>query len=251
MTFPPGTHAIWLRYWLAWGGIDPDKDVKLITIPPPQMVANMRIGNMDGYCVGEPWNARAVADKIGFTAVATQQIWRNHPEKVLGMTRAFAEKHPKTVQALLMAIIETARHIDKPENRAQTAAVIARKEYVNAPPEVVAGRIQGKYDYGDGRVAQDPDPMRFFGDGDVTFPWKSHGLWFLTQQRRWGMIPQPIEYAKVVDAVNRTDLYRDAARALGLPAPATEYRKETLIDGVTFDPADPEGYVKQFAIRRV
>ncbi|MCI0526779.1 MAG: ABC transporter substrate-binding protein, partial [Nitrospira sp.] len=106
MTFPPGTHAMWIRYWLASGGVDPDNDIKLITIPPPQMVANMRIGNMDGYCVGEPWNARAIFDGIGFTAITTQQMWKNHPEKVLGITLEFAEKNPKTVKAILMAVIE-------------------------------------------------------------------------------------------------------------------------------------------------
>ena len=204
MTFPPGTHAMWVRYWLAWGGVDPDNDVKLITIPPPQMVANMRIGNMDGFCVGEPWNARAIADGIGFTATTTQQIWKNHPEKVLGMTQEFAEKNPKTVKAMVMAIIEASQYIDKIENRPRVAEVIARKEYVNCPVEVILGRIQGKYDYGDGRTEQDPHYMKFYRDGEVNFPLKSHGLWFLTQQRRWGFIEKPIDYKKTVDAVNRT-----------------------------------------------
>ena len=251
MTFPPGTHAMWMRYWLASGGVDPDQDVKLITIPPPQMVANMRIGNMDGFCVGEPWNARAIFDGIGFTAITTQQMWKNHPEKVLGMTQEFVEKNPRTVKAVLMATIEAAQYIDKLENRPKVAEVIARKEYVNAPVDVVLGRIQGKYVYGDGRTEQDPDYMKFYRDGEVSFPWKSHGLWFLTQHRRWGFIKEPIDYKKVVDAVNRTDLYREAARALGVPVPAAEYKKETLFDGIEFDPADPEGYVKKFAIRRV
>ena len=251
MTFPPGTHAMWMRYWLASGGVDPDKDIKLITIPPPQMVANMRIGNMDGYCVGEPWNARAIADGIGYTVITTQQIWKNHPEKVLGMTQEFAEKHPRTVKALLMAILEASQYIDKMENRPHVAEVIARKDYVNAPVEVILGRLQGKYDYGDGRTEQDPNYMKFYRGGDATFPRKSHGLWFLTQHRRWGFIEKPIDYRKVADAVNRTDLYREAAKALGVPVPKEEYKKETLFDGIEFDPADPEGYVKKFAIRRV
>ncbi len=251
MTFPPGTHAMWMRYWLGAGGIDPDTDVKLITVPPPQMVANMRIGNMDGYCVGEPWNARAVSDGIGFTVTTTQKMWKNHPEKVLGMTREFAEKNPKTVKALVMAIIEAAQYIDKLENRPQVAETVAKKEYVNAPINVVLGRMQGKYVYGDGRAEQDPDYMKFYRNGDVTYPWKSHGLWFLTQHRRWGFITEPIDYKKVVDAVNRPDLYREAAKALNVPVPAEEYRKETFFDGIEFDPADPEGYVKKFAIKKV
>ena len=251
MTFPPGTHAMWMRYWLASGGVDPDTDIKLITIPPPQMVANMRIGNMDGFCVGEPWNARAIFDGIGFTAITTQQMWKDHPEKVLGMTQDFAEKSPKTVKAMLMAVIEAAQYIDNMENRTKVAEVIARKEYVNAPFDVVLGRMQGKYVYGDGKSEQDPNYMKFYRNGEGTFPWKSHGLWFLTQHRRWGFIQQPIDYKKVVDAVNRTDLYREAAKALGVPVPAEEYKKEMLFDGIEFDPGDPEGYVKKFAVKRV
>src|SRR2546427_6635281 len=112
MTFPPGTHAMWMRYWLASGGIHPDKDITLITIPPAQMVANMKVGKMDGFCVGEAWNARAIADGIGFTAITTQQLWRDHPEKVLAFTEEFAEKNPKTVKAILRAMIESSQYID-------------------------------------------------------------------------------------------------------------------------------------------
>ncbi len=113
MTFPPGTHAMWTRYWLASGGINPDKDITLITIPPPQMVANMKVGKMDGFCVGEPWGARAIADGIGFTAITTQQMWKDHPEKVLAFTEEFAEKNPKTVKAILRAMLESSQYIDK------------------------------------------------------------------------------------------------------------------------------------------
>src|SRR5438094_1097186 len=113
MTFPPGTHAMWLRYWLASGGINPDHDVNLITIPPPQMVANMKVGKMDGFCVGEPWNARAIADGIGFTVITTQAIWCNHPEKVCAFTAEFAEKNPKTVKAVLKALHQASVFIDE------------------------------------------------------------------------------------------------------------------------------------------
>src|SRR5512134_2779883 len=116
MTFPAGTHAMWMRYWLASGGINPDKDVSLITIPPPQMVANMKVGKMDGFCVGEPWNARAIADGIGFTAITTQQMWQDHPEKALGFTAEFADKNPKTVKAILRALLESSQYIDKLDN---------------------------------------------------------------------------------------------------------------------------------------
>ncbi len=179
MTFPPGTHAMWMRYWLGAGGINPDKDVTLITIPPPQMVANMKVGKMDGFCVGEPWNARAIADGIGFTATTTQQIWKDHPEKVLAFTAEFADKNPRTVQAVMRAVIEAGQYIDKLENRPHVAEVVSRPQYINTQKEVILGRMLGQYDYGDGRKEQDPHYMTFF-DRDTNFPWKSHGLWWLT-----------------------------------------------------------------------
>jgi nitrate/nitrite transport system substrate-binding protein len=148
---------MWTRYWLGAGGINPDKDVTLITIPPPQMVADMKVGKMDGFCVGEPWNARAIADGIGFTAITTQQIWRDHPEKVLGFTEEFADKNPKTVKAILRALLEAGQYIDKLENRPHVAEVVARPQYINTQKEVILGRLLGQYDYGDGRpIEQDP-----------------------------------------------------------------------------------------------
>jgi nitrate/nitrite transport system substrate-binding protein len=138
MTFPPGTHAMWIRYWLGAGGIDPDKDVSLITIPPPQMVANMKVGKMDGFCVGEPWNARAIADKIGFTVTTTQAMWLNHPEKVCAFTAEFAEKNPKTVKAVLKSLHQSSGFIDKLENRAEVADIVSRPAYINCPKETTA-----------------------------------------------------------------------------------------------------------------
>ncbi|PYN17978.1 MAG: nitrate ABC transporter substrate-binding protein, partial [Candidatus Rokuibacteriota bacterium] len=150
MTYPPGTHAMWTRYWLAAGGINPDRDISLITIPPAQMVANMKVGKMDGYCVGEPWGARAIADGIGFTAVTTQQIWKDHPEKVLGFTEEFATKNPKTVKAVMRAVLEASQWNDKLENRAKMAEVVGQPQYVNAAKDIILGRMLGDYDYGDG-----------------------------------------------------------------------------------------------------
>ena len=138
-TFPTGTHAMWIYYWLASAGINPMKDAKVITVPPPQMVANMRVGNMDGYCVGEPWGARAIADGIGFTAITTQQIWKDHPEKVLGFTEEFATKNPKTVKAVMRAILEASQWNDKLENRTRMAEVVGQPQYVNAAKEKFSG----------------------------------------------------------------------------------------------------------------
>ena len=150
-TFPTGTHAMWLYYWLGAHGINPIKDVKTITVPPPQMVANMRIGNMDGYCVGEPWNARAIFDKVGFTVATSQDIWAEHPEKVLGTTAEFVQKNPNTARAMLMAILDACRYIDASTNRAAVAKLISSKSYVNAPEEVILGRFLGHYDNGNGK----------------------------------------------------------------------------------------------------
>jgi nitrate/nitrite transport system substrate-binding protein len=250
MTFPPGTHAMWMRYWLGAGGINPDKDVTLITIPPPQMVTNMRVGKMDGFCVGEPWNARAIADGIGYTVTTSQQMWPDHPEKVLGFTAEFAEENPRTVQAVMRAVVEASQYIDKLENRAHVAEVVSRPQYINTDKDAILGRLLGKYDYGDGRTEDDPKYMTFF-DRDTNFPWKSHGTWWLSQFRRWGMVGADVDYAGLVDRVVRPDLYRAVAKDLGLGAPAQDARAETLFDGVAFDPAEPERYARAFAVNNL
>jgi nitrate/nitrite transport system substrate-binding protein len=247
MTYPPGTHAMWLRYWLAAGGIHPDRDVSLITIPPPQMVANMKVGKMDGYCVGEPWNARAIADGIGFTAITTQQIWKDHPEKVLAFTEEFATRNPRTVRAILRAVLEASQWADKLENRPRLAEVVSQPQYINTSKEVILGRLLGEYDYGDGRKEKDRFYMTFF-DRQTNFPLKSHGVWWLSQFRRWGMLKEPPDYKKVVDRVHRPDLFREVAKEMGVETPREDMKKETLFDGVTFDPADPEKYARSFPI---
>jgi nitrate/nitrite transport system substrate-binding protein len=248
-TFPTGTHAMWLYYWLANDGINPLKDVKTIVVPPPQMVANMRVGNMDGYCVGEPWNARAIYDKIGFTATTTQAIWKDHPEKVLGTTREFTEKYPNTTRAILTAVLEASRYIDVPDNRAGVARVIASKAYVNAPEEVILGRFLGEYDNGLGKIWKDPDYMKFYDDGTVNFPYLSDGMWFLTQHKRWGLLTEHPDYLAVAGKVNRIDLYKEVASALGVPVPRGELRSSTLIDGKVWDGKDPKAYADSFAIK--
>jgi nitrate/nitrite transport system substrate-binding protein len=250
MTFPPGTHAMWMRYWLGAGGINPDKDVTLITIPPPQMVTNMKVGKMDGFCVGEPWNARAIADGIGYTVTTTQQIWPDHPEKVLAFTAEFAEENPRTVQAVMRAVVEASQYIDKLENRPHVAAVVSRPQYINTDKDAILGRLLGKYDYGDGRSEDDKLYMTFF-DRDTNFPWKSHGLWWLSQFRRWGMVGADVDYRGIVDKVSRPDLYRTVAKDLGIAAPTSDTKPETLFDGVAFDPAEPERYARGFAVNNL
>ncbi|MEK6806185.1 MAG: ABC transporter substrate-binding protein [Pseudomonadota bacterium] len=248
-TFPTGTHAMWLYYWLAANGIDPFKDVKTIVIPPPQMVANMRVGNMDGYCVGEPWNARAIFDKIGFTATTTQGIWKNHPEKVLGTTQEFVTQNPNTARAMLAAVLEASQYIDTLSNRGKVSDIIGGKSYVNAPAPVILGRMQGKYENGLGKTWNDPDYMKFYMDGEVNYPFLSHGIWFLTQHKRWGLLKDDVDYLAVAKQVNQVGLYADVAKTLGIPVPKSPLKTEKLFDGTVFDPAKPAEYAAGFKIK--
>jgi len=249
-TFPTGTHAMWLYYWLAAHGINPMKDTKVITVPPPQMVANMRIGNMDGYCVGEPWHARAIADKIGFTTITSQAIWKDHPEKVLGTTAEFIDKYPNTARAMTAAILEASKFIDaSKENRTKTAETIASKSYVNTEVDVILGRILGQYDNGIGKKWDDPDYMKFYNNGLVTFPYLSDGMWFLTQHKRWGLLKEHPDYLAVAKRVNRIDIYKQAAALTGTPLPASEMRTSTLMDGKVWNGTDPTAYADSFAVK--
>jgi nitrate/nitrite transport system substrate-binding protein len=240
---------MWLYYWLAANGIHPFKDVKNIVVPPPQMVANMRVGNMDGFCVGEPWNARAIADGIGFTAVTSQDIWPDHPEKVLGTTAEFVAQYPNTARALTAAVLDAARWCDAQENRPEMADTVAAKSYVNCPVDIIKGRILGEYENGLGKKWTDAKPMRFFRDGEVTYPWLSDGMWFLTQHRRWGLMDKDPDYLAVAKAVNRIDVYTQAAAAVGVAVPKDTLRSSTLIDGTVWNGADPAAYAASFALK--
>lgn len=248
-TFPTGTHAMWLNYWLAANGIDPVKDVKNIVVPPPQMVANMRIGNMDGYCVGEPWNARAIYDKIGYTVATSQDIWVDHPEKVLGATAEFVAKNPNTARAMMMAILEASKFIDATANRAKVAELISGKAYVNAPKDVILGRFLGDYDNGNGKKWKDPNFMKFYDDGKVPFPYLSDGMWFLTQHKRWGMLKSDPDYLGIAKKVNQIELYSQAASQVGVSVPKDPMRSSKLMDGIVWDGSNPAAYAAGFKIK--
>jgi nitrate/nitrite transport system substrate-binding protein len=248
-TFPTGTHAMWLNYWLAANGIDPIKDVKNIVVPPPQMVANMRIGNMDGYCVGEPWNARAISDNVGFSVATSQDIWVDHPEKVLGTTAEFVANNPNTARAMIAAVLEACRYIDATENRAKVAKLISGKSYVNAPEDVIGGRFVGDYDNGIGKKWKDPNYMKFYNDGAVNFPYLSDGMWFLTQHKRWGLLKSDPDYLAVATKVNQIKLYSEAAAMAGVPVPKSNMRSSKLIDGVVWDGKNPAAYAAGFKIK--
>jgi nitrate/nitrite transport system substrate-binding protein len=249
-TFPTGTHAMWLYYWLAAYGVHPFQDVKTITVPPPQMVANMRVGNMDGYCVGEPWPFRAVVDKIGFTAETTQGIWKDHPEKALGTTAEFVQKYPNTARAMTAAIIDAGRWIDSSlSNRQKTADIVSDRSYVNTDKDVIVARMLGRYDNGIGKTWDDPNHMKFFNDGYVNFPYLSDGMWFMTQHRRWGLLKEDPDYLAVAKKVNRIDVYRDAAAMAKAAVPKDPMRTSKLIDGVVWDGKDPKRYAGTFKIK--
>jgi nitrate/nitrite transport system substrate-binding protein len=240
---------MWLYYWLATYGINPFKDVKNIVVPPPQMVANMRVGNMDGFCVGEPWNQRAIFDKIGFSAATSQDVWVDHPEKVVGTTDEFVQKYPNTARAMTMAILEASKYIDDMKNRSEVAKVISEKSYVNAPFDVIEDRMLGQYENGLGKKWQDPNYMKFYNGGTVNYPYLSDGMWFLTQHKRWGLLKDHPDYLAVAKKVNKIALYKEAAAQVKVPLPKSDMRTSKLIDGVTWDGKDPAKYADGFKVK--
>ncbi len=249
-TFPTGTHAMWLYYWLATHGVHPWGGAKVITVPPPQMVANMRVGNMDGYCVGEPWNHRAIMDGIGITAATSQEIWPDHPEKELGCSGDFAKKYPNTARAVIMAVLEASRWIDAGlQNKLKMADTIADKSYVNTSVDAINQRILGRYQNGLGKTWDDPKHMKFFDDGAVNFPYLSDGMWFLTQHKRWGLIKEHPDYLAVAKQINQVDLYREAASQLKVSVPKEPMRSSKLIDGTVWDGKEPARYADGFKLK--
>ena len=248
-TFPTGTHAMWLYYWLAAQGIHPLEDVSTVVVPPSQMVAHLRAARIDGFCAGGPWGALAVEEDQGFTLATSQDIWADHPEKVLGVTREFAEQYPNTARALTMAVLEASRFIDESEeNKRGTAQLISGSDYVDAPLSAIQPRFLGQYEDGLGHAWLDAHPLRFFAGGEVNMPWLSDGIWFLTQFRRWGLLKDDPDYLGIARRIHRLDLYRSAAEALGILVPEQPMRTSTLLDGSVWDGSDPAGYARSFAI---
>ena len=255
MTFRGGTHDLWIRYWMAAGGIDPDKDVQTIVVPPPQMVANMKVGTMDAFCVGEPWNDQLVHQKLGYTACITGEIWRDHPEKSLAMRSDWVGKNPRAAAAITAAVVEAQRWADEPGNKEELAAVLGRRAWFNVPPADILPRSRGDVDYGDGRrVEGSPLRMKFWAD-HASYPFQSHDLWFLTENQRWGVLPANLDAKALIDAVNREDIWREAAGMAGVAAgdmPASPSRGvERFFDGVTFDPAKPAEYLAGLTIKKL
>ncbi|MGY6529921.1 MAG: CmpA/NrtA family ABC transporter substrate-binding protein [Cyanobacterium sp.] len=247
MTFPGGTHDLWMRYWLSANGINPNSDASVVPVPPPQMVANMRTNTMDTFCVGEPWNAQLVGQGEGYSALVTGELWNDHPEKAFAMRKDWVDQNPKATRALLMAVLEAQQWCDRPENVEEMCQIVSQNKWFRVPFEDIVERSKGNIDFGTGRVEENFEyAMKFWRD-DASYPFKSHDLWFLTENIRWGYIPADTDTQALVDEVNREDLWREAAEAIGTPAdqiPSSPSRGvETFFDGTTFDPEDPQAYL--------
>jgi nitrate/nitrite transport system substrate-binding protein len=239
MTYPGGTHDLWLRYWLRATGADESK-IKIIPIPPPQMVANMKVGTMDGFCVGEPWNAVAVAQGIGFTHITTQDIWLHHPEKALVVGSKTAAD-PDTLHKLILGTLDACKWLDDLGNRAEAAPIIGRPDYVNAPAEEIKGRLLGQYDLGANLGAKDfkGHQMMFHRGGKTNAPLKSYGIWGLAQYQRLGLLKTAPDYKALTDSIVLTDAYEKAAAEFGIDVPDDMQPIDIALDDVTFDPKKP------------
>jgi nitrate/nitrite transport system substrate-binding protein len=247
MTFPGGTHDIWIRYWLAAANVS-QKTSKIITIPPPQMVANMKVGNMDGFCVGEPWNGVAVKQGIGFTEISTQDIWKHHPEKALVVNKKFSEERREDLKNVMKAVLEACKWLDNRANRKKAAEIIGRIPYVNAPADVIEARLMGDYNLGcdQGTEIYTDDYMLFHRNGETNFPRKSHAIWFMTQYMRFDYLQEAPDYKAIADKLILQDLYKEVAASMKIKIPDDDMKPFTLdLDKAKFDPNNPGEYLKQ------
>ena len=271
-TFPTGTHAMWLYYWLASQGVDPLRDIESVVIPPPQMVAALADDKLDGLCVGEPWNALAEAQGVGTTVAYTSEVWPDHPEKVLACRRDFVDSNPNAARALVQTMLEACRWLDGAGHREQIARWLARPEYIGIDEAAIAARLGVGVGAGVGagvtaagstnagahvspgvRAAAMPPgipPVRFFDDGVATYPHPCEGAWFLTQFERWGMIDARTDYAQIAARINQTHLYRAAAARMNVAVPGDDVTR-VLIDGETWGSGTASAaYARRFPIRR-
>ncbi len=244
-TFPTGTHAMWLSYWLASQGVHPLRDIESVVIPPPQMVAALSEEKLDGLCVGEPWNAMAEAKGVGRTVAYTSEVWPDHPEKVLACRHNFVDEKPNTARALVQTMLEACRWLDGAGHREEIAHWLARPEFIGIDEALIAARL------GNEIAASAPHglPVRFFENGAVNYPRAAEGAWFLTQFERWGMIDARADYAEIAARINQTQLYREAAARVGVAVPGDEHAPR-LIDGKVWGSETvATAYARSFAIR--
>jgi len=257
-TFPKANQEFWIRYWLAAGGVNPDTDVDLLTVPTAQTVADMKRGAMDAFSTGDPWPNRIVSEGFGFTPILTAELWKDHPEEYLGMRKDWVDRYPLATQAILKAVIEAQQWCDNLDNRKELATILAAREYFGVPEAVLTGPLMGKYDLGERKVDDKSLAVLYWKDskGSVSYPYKSHDLWFLTESVRWGFLPkETLANAKtLIDGVNREDLWKKAALSLGVPAAdiptSTSRGVEKFFDGVEFDPDNPQAYLDALKIKK-
>lgn len=248
------TGDFFMRWWLAHGGIDPERDASLIVIPPPQMVANMRGGSMEAFCVVDPWHHRLIKQGIGYSAVTSGELWNNHPEKALAVRRDWVDKHPQAAKALLAAVQEAQIWCDKPENKQELVKIVSQRQWMGVNPDILLNRLIGKIDYGNGRVVENSPHAIKYWQNSASYPYKSHDLWFLIEDMRWGYRSPDFETKPLIDAVNREDLWREAAKSIGQESaipPSTSRGVEKFFNGLEFDPENPEIYLNAPKVRRV
>ena len=245
---PTSMHNLMLRYWLASGGIDPDQDVNLAVIPPAQMVSNLQSNNIDGYCVGEPWNSRAVHEGLGVIMATDLDIWAGHPEKVLGVREDWVNQYPQTYLALVKALMEACEYCDDRRNREEILELLCKPEYVGSTPEYTRPGFIDAYNYGRGEVPRSLLRFNQFYVDRSNYPQQIESLWILTQLARWGITPFPKNWVEVLQRIHRLDVYREAAQELDFPIAEPDRLPFALFDEVIFNPNDPLGYLKQFAI---
>lgn len=244
--FPRSTGDFFLRWWLANGGIDPSRDVSMITIPPPQTVANMRADTLDAFSCVDPWHQRLIKAGVGYSPVTTGELWNDHPEKGLIGRADWVDKYPNAARALLAGILEAQIWCDEPENKEEMVRILAERQWFGVPFDVMYDRLIGTFDYGNGRVETNSPHMIKYWRGNASYPYKSHDLWFFIEDMRWGHRPRDFDPKPVIDAVNREDLWREAATLIGqkdaIP-PSTSRGIEKFFNGLEFDPENPQIYL--------
>lgn len=271
VVFAQSSHNYLLRYWMADAGIDPDRDVRLIVVPPQQVGHHLRVGLIAGCCVGEPWNTLAVSDGLGRIVATTHDIWNNHPEKVFAVTRYWAECNPNTHHAVIKSLLQACAWLEAPENRSEACEILSQGRYVNVPVDVLETSLSGTLQTSSGGEKQAAPDYNVFHRYAANMPWRSHALWFYSQMLRWGELDSTADVQRAADAVYRPDEYRAAANALGFPCPLVDEKNEgehesgwelqagndiiamgadRFIDGRRFTADDIEGYVSGFPIRR-
>lgn len=255
MVHPVSTHNYELRYWMASSGIRPDEDATIKPFPPPTMPSNLIAGNIEGYCVGEPWNERIVLMKKGSTLVTNYDIWNNNPEKVLQTRADFIEKNPQTTKAVMKAVIEAQIWLDTSwENRKEAAKILSQKNYVNAPVNVLEKSMTGTFQYLKGQDSEPNPQFNVFANYYAAYPFYSHGMWFITQMYRWGQLESAVNMKEVIEKVYRPDLFEEVAKEIGYTLPPSAWKKDGVdefnmfMDKKVWDPNKAVEYIYSFEV---